>query len=94
MLVSFHLTKGSSLFFGPSFGFFMGGSWESALDSGDADKSDYNSPLSRFILGTEYKFGPIYIGYRQTFDLGSEDKRVDNLKRNIEYFTVGFVFTR
>jgi TolB-like protein len=94
LMVSFHLTRFSSLFFGPSFGFFMGGSWESPMASGDEEKDDYNSPLSRFILGTEYRLGPIYIGFRQTFDLSAEDNRVKNLKRNIEYFTVGFVFTR
>ena len=94
LLVSFHLTKGSSLFFGPSFGFFMGGSWESPMDSGDEDKGDYSSPLTRFILGVEYKLGPIYAGYRQAFDLNSEYNRVKNLKRNIDYFTVGFSINR
>ncbi|MBN1783088.1 outer membrane beta-barrel protein [bacterium] len=94
VLMAFIPTKGLYAFAGPSFGFWMGGSWEAGSDSGEYDKEDYNSRLNRMIYGVELRYGAFCLGYRYIQDLNEEDKMGMDIKRTISYYTIGFIFSR
>ncbi|MBN2105368.1 outer membrane beta-barrel protein [bacterium] len=95
LLFSYHFNSNFSLFTGPSFGFFMAGSWETDYDEGEYEEDELiNSQLTRMIIGTEARFGMFYLGYRYALDLTSEDKYDDKMRRQIQFLTLGMMFIR
>ncbi|MBN1892946.1 outer membrane beta-barrel protein [bacterium] len=95
VLLSWHFSSFNQFFIGPSFGFFMRGTYTLNGVEDDYEEGEVNKTLMRLLFGTELSLGPFRLGYRFSKDLGRESD-TDSMKisRNIQVLTLGFMFGR